>query len=165
LSDYLCNMDKEKLIKEYEGGKAISALSKEFGVSRQAVLGHLKRAGVYKVTPRLHVTSKEVKEEVTPPREVTGVTPKKDVVDLYEYAASLPKLEVYDNGAGSVCPVSGNRYYFELLDMWLPVVRDEGPLRDYVEYLPLGKRFKRGHPHHPDNAWKIDPTVRHPYMV
>ena len=76
ISVYLCYMDKNKLIKEYEGGKAISALAKEFGVSRQAIQGHLKRAGVYKkdeVTPQvtpppkgLHVTS-ESDNEVTPP--------------------------------------------------------------------------------------------------
>ena len=150
-------MDKDKLIEEYKGGKAISALAKEFGVSRQAVLGHLKRAGVYK----LHVTSKEAKEGVTPPIKVTGDA----TVDIYAFAASLPPLEVYDNGSGSVCPVKGNRYYFEELDIWLPVVRDEGVLRDYVDYPQQGKRFKRGHPHHPDNAWKIDPTIDHPYMV
>jgi len=150
-------MDKNKLIEGYKGGKAISALAREFGVSRQAIQGHLKRAGVTgedKVAPKLHATPQK-----------SGSVDNLSTVDIYAFAASLPKLEVYDNGAGSKCPVKGDRYYFEELDIWLPVVRDEGPLKDYVDYTPSGKRFKGGHPHHPDNTWKIDPTARHPYMV
>ena len=154
-------MNKEKLVKEYVDGKAISALAREYGVSRQAIIKHLKAAGVHKsggVTP-------QVTPPVVTPKAKTGVTPPD--IDLYAYADSLPKLKEYDNGAGSVCRVNeeGTKYYFEALDIWLPVVRDEGPLKDHVEYLKLGKRFKRSHPHHPDNAWKRDPQAKHPYEL
>jgi hypothetical protein len=156
-------MKAKERISRYVAGESISAIAKAAGVSRQAIINTLKKEGVYGkgVTPQV---TPPKKSRVTPP-----VTPKNDEgvtpVDLYAYAASLPPLEEYDNGAGSICPVRGDRYYFEELDIWLPVVRDEGPLKDHVEYLRVGKRFKRSHPHHPDNAWKRDPKAKHPYEV
>ena len=156
-------MNKEKMVKEYVDGKAISALAREYGLSRPTVIKHLKDAGVYSSGVK-DETVKSVSQTVKKSVKSEGV---KFDGDLYAYADSLPKLKEYDNGAGSVCRVNeeGTKYYFEALDIWLPVVRDEGPLKDHVEYLKLGKRFKRSHPHHPYNAWKRDPQAKHPYEL
>ena len=71
----------------------------------------------------------------------------------------------YDNAAGLLFPLSPDKkkYYVNAFDIWLPVVNDEGDLAKHVDYTPLGKRFKRSHPDHPDNAWKKDPAAKHPY--
>lgn len=167
ISVYLCCMDKNKLVKEYEGGKAISALSRDHGVARTTVIRHLKSAGVYENATVDDQNDTGVASEAKSVAQNATVGKKNATVDIYEYAASLPQLEVYDNGSGSKCPVKGNRYYFEELNIWLPVVRDDGPLKAHVDYLPLGKRFRPSHPDHPDNLWKHEGNgdVRHPWMV
>ena len=71
----------------------------------------------------------------------------------------------YDNGAGIKFPLSegGDRYYVPGFDVWLAVVRDEGKLREHVDFLPSGKRFRKSHPDHPDHAWRKDARAKHPY--
>lgn len=64
------------MIKRYIGGESITAIAKDADVSRQAVIKHLKRAGVHKegVTKTKGVTG-GVTKGVTP-KSGGGVTPK-----------------------------------------------------------------------------------------
>jgi len=61
-------MDKDKLIERYVAGESVSALARDFKISRPTVIGYLKRAGVHKPGSSNEATPivSNIKSEATP---------------------------------------------------------------------------------------------------
>ena len=64
-SDYLCYMDKDKLINGYKDGKAISVLARDHDVARTTVIRYLKAAGVYGNATPVASSDKSVAQNAT----------------------------------------------------------------------------------------------------
>lgn len=45
---YLCGMEKADMIKRYTDGESVTSIAKEAGVTRQAIIKHLKSVGVHR---------------------------------------------------------------------------------------------------------------------
>ena len=110
--DYLCHMERKERIRRYEDGETITSIASKAGVSRQAIIRALQRAGLHvpgvggRPAPRISERSPVV--EPTAPKPVPtltvftdpGVVSKRTKVAHNVYKLPSGGYDVFDMSRG-----------------------------------------------------------------